>query len=585
MAKKLSGRTWGLASVLAALSLAVGVSVLVRAPPPARPSVGSRPSESATLVATVRSEPRSFNRLVARDRTSHVVSVLTQGRLIRVNFANHEVEPALAERWTVSGDGLEYRLELRRGVRFSDGAPFTSADVVFSFSALYDERVASPLAEAVKVNGVPLAIEASGDHGVVVRFPAPFGPGLRILDVVPILPRHMLEGALREGRLRNTWGPATDPADIAGLGPFVLQDYRQGEQLRFARNPYYWRRGPAGEVLPRLDRLVLTVVPDQNAEVLRLESGQADLMSAEVRPDDLAGLRRSAQAGRLVIYDLGVGLDADFLWFNLAPGFAKAHPDRGWLQQRELREAVSAAVDRRAFADTVYLGAGVPVFGPVTPGNRVWHDGSLPATPHDPTRARRLLASLGLRDGDGDGQLESRDGRPARFSLLTTKGNSLRERAAQFLQEELRKVGLGVDVVTLELPAVIDRVTRGEYDGAYFGLNASDTDPASNLDFWLSSGAFHAWNPNQRAPATDWEHQIDDLMQRQVTALSLAERRKLFSDVQRVFAEHLPTIYFVAPRVFVATSSRVGSVRPALLQPTVLWNADLLTIVEPSGTR
>jgi peptide/nickel transport system substrate-binding protein len=585
MAKKLSGRTWVLISAATAMVLALTLAALLRDPwRLGRPS-GVRSGGPLTLVATVRSEPRSFNRFVARDRTSYLVSVLTQARLVRVNLETQEAEPALAERWTLSSNGLEYHLDLRRGVRFSDGAPFTSADVVFSFTALYDERVASPLAEAVKVDGAPLTVRAEGDHSVVLRLPAPFGPGLRILDVVPILPRHRLEGTLREGRFRDAWGPATNPADIAGLGPFVLQEYRQGERMLFVRNPHYWRKGPAGEALPLLDRLVLAVVPDQNAEVLRLESGQADLMSAEVRPDDLAGLRRTTGTGRLVLHDLGVGLDADFLWFNLTSSFSRTHPERAWLQRRELREAVSAAVDRRAFADTVYLGAAVPVYGPVTPGNRAWHDRSLPATPHDPVRARQLLGSVGLRDRDGDGRLESPDGLPARFSLLTTKGNSLRERAAQFLQEELRKIGLGVDVIVLELPAVIDRIVKGSYESAYFGAQVSDTDPASTLDFWLSSGAFHAWNPNQASPATSWEREIDELMHRQITTLSPGERRRLFGEVQRIFAEHLPAIYFAAPRVYVAMSSRVGNARPALVQPTVLWNADMLTVAETAGTR
>jgi len=577
MANELSGRKLAAAALLAAAVIAVFAlwgRQRLEAPAPGQAG-DARPAE---LVATVRSEPRSFNRLVARDRTSHLVSLLTQARLVRIDLETQELEPALAERWASSADGLEYTLTLRRDVRFSDGTPMTAADVLFSAEALYDERVASPLAEPLKPGGQPLAFSAPDDHTVVVRFAVPFGPGLRILDNLPILPKHRLEAALRDGKFRDAWGVATPTTQLAGLGPFVLESYRPGERMVFTRNPQYWRTGPRGERLPLLDRLVVSIVPDQNAEILRLQSGQADLTSSEVRPDDLAAVRRAADEGRLVVSDLGVGLDPDCLWFNLRPAFATANPGRDWLQRRELRRAVSVAVDRAAFADTVFLGTAVPVGGPVTPGNRAWFDPAIALPAHDPAQARRLLGEMGLRDANGDGVLETPGGGQVRFTLLTQKGNTLRERGAVFIQEELRKVGLDVAVVTLEPPAVIDRIMKGDYDAIYFGPQITDTDPAANLDFWLSSGAFHLWNPAQDEPATTWERQIDDLMRAQLAARDPAERRRLFGDVQRIFADEAPAIYFVAPRMHVAMSPRVAGARPALLQPPILWNADQLAV-------
>jgi peptide/nickel transport system substrate-binding protein len=363
---------------------------------------------------------------------------------------------------------------------------------------------------------------------------------------------------------------------MAGLGPFVLGEYVPGERLVFARNPHYWERDERGAPLPRVDRLVLLVVPDQNAEMLRLEAGEVDLVTGEVRPDDLAAVRRLAGAGRLQLFDLGIGLDPEFLWFNLAPGAVPA--SRGWIQRRELRQAIALGVDRQAMADTVYLGAAVPAAGPVTPGNRDWHDPSLAVPPHDPARARALLGAAGLHDRNGDGMLEAPDGGPARFTLLTQKGNTLRERGAAFLQQELARLGLGVDIVTLEQPALVERLTSGRYEAIYFGTQASDTDPASNLDFWMSRGAFHFWHPEQASPATPWEARIDALMQQQIAATDPAERRRLFAEVQRIFAGELPAICFVAPRVYVATSARVTHVRPGLLQPYILWDAARLGV-------
>jgi peptide/nickel transport system substrate-binding protein len=562
--------------ILVAL-IGAGVWLVTRGPSPDRAPAG--PGGEAALTATARSEPRSFNRLVARDRTSALVASLLHARLARINLETQELEPELAASWTASDDRRVFTLRLRDGVRFSDGEPLTSDDVVFSFRALYDQKVGSPLAEPLRINGLPLGIQAPDPQTVVISFPGPYGPGLRLLHVLPILPKHRLGPALEAGTFREAWGLDTAPGELAGLGPFVLQEYVPGQRLVFARNPHYWKRDDEGRPLPLLDRLTLTIVPDQNAEMLRLEAGEADLVTAEVRPDDVPAMRKAARAGRLQLFDLGVGLDADFMWFNLTPAFVARAPGKAWLQSRELREAVSIGVDREAMAEAVFLGAGVPIYGPVTPANRAWHDPeAAPAIARDLARARALLGQAGLVDRDGDGMFEAPDGSPARFSLLTQKGNTLRERTVAVLQAQLREVGLVVDVVTLEQPAVVERLTRGDYEAIYFGAQASDTDPASTLDFWLSSGALHPWHPAQPAPATAWEGEIDDLMRRQVAASDPAERRRLFGEVQRIFAREQPAIYFVAPRVYVVANARVRHVRPALLQPAVLWNADRLDV-------
>ncbi len=579
---------WGGAAVLAAAAI-VGL-VLAR---PARMPAGApvispgipaaTPPGGGDLVATIRSEPRSFNRYTNRDFATELISLLTQARLVRVNKATQEVEPWLADRWTCAPDGLTCTLSLRRGVTFSDGVPFTSADVLFAFEAIYDEATGSPLAESVAVGGKQIQASAPDASTVVIRFPSPFGPGLRILDNLPILPRHALEPALRAGTLRKAWGVDTRPGDIVGLGPFVLRDYRPGERLVFERNPRYWRTDAAGGRLPYLDHLTLDVVPDQNAELLRLESGQADTTQSEVRPDDYAVLKRAADAGRVRLMDAGLAFDSDCLWFNLKPA-ANGDPGRPWLRSLELRRAVSLAVDRQAFVNTVFLGAAEPIWGPVSPSNRTWFPPpsalAPPVRPYDPEAARALLGRLGLRDTTGDGLLEDANGRPVRFALVTQKGNTALERGAGVIRDDLKRIGVGVDVVALEVGALVDRMLKGDYDAIYYRFLTTDTDPALNLDFWLSSGSAHVWNMEQARPATPWERELDALMIRQAAEPDLATRQRLFWQAQGILAEHLPVLYFAVPQVFVATSVRVRGATPAPGRPPLLWNADLLAVAK-----
>src|SRR5262249_57229873 len=133
----------------------------------------------------------------------------------------------------------------------------------------------------------------------------------------------------------------------------------------------------------------------------------------------------------------------------------------------------------------------VPIYGAETPANKLWYRSGQPETPHDPAAARQLLASIGLTDRNGDGMLEDASGRPARFTLLTQKGRPNLERGAAVIGEELKKVGLIVDVVALDAGAVIDQLLHAKYEALYFNADKSDLDPGTNPDFWFSFGSAH----------------------------------------------------------------------------------------------
>ena len=150
----------------------------------------------------------------------------------------------------------------------------------------------------------------------------------------------------------------------------------------------------------------------QDAEMLRVQAGTVDVMTqADVRPDDIAALRRLRDQGAIQLIDVGVGVDPNALWFNLTPGnrAVKAKP---YLERAEFRQAISYAVDRDAIVKTVYLGAAEPVYGPITPGNKTWYSPAAPTFPHDPAKAKTLLAGIGLTDRNGDGMLDDAKGKP-----------------------------------------------------------------------------------------------------------------------------------------------------------------------------
>jgi peptide/nickel transport system substrate-binding protein len=146
------------------------------------------------------------------------------------------------------------------------------------------------------------------------------------------------------------------------------------------------------------------------------------------------------------------------------------------------------------------------------------------------------------------------------------------------VQEQLRQAGITVDLTSLDTSGLVQRWSRGDYDAMYYGVQASSTDPGLGPQFWLSSGNFHFWNPRQPSPSSEWEKRIDDLFTEHVRAAKLSDRQRLIGEAERVLADELPAIYFVAPRVTLAVSGRVVNAQPAPQIPQLLWSADTLAV-------
>jgi peptide/nickel transport system substrate-binding protein len=263
----------------------------------------STPKSGGKLVATYRTEPSSFNRYVAPGDAEDVIARLIHATLVRMDRTTGKIEPRLAREWTSSPDGLTWIFKLQDGLTFSDGVPFTAADVVFSFRALYDPKVNSEIASSLQIGGKPMQVRALDAQTVSIVFPSAYAPGIALLDAMPILPEHKLKAALDAGTFRDAWSVTTPLTEIAGLGPFIIEEYAPGRRLVFARNPKFWRRDSAGRPMPYVDRLELQFVADQNTETLRLQAGEADLTTRGIRFEDLASLKDLAGRGTVALHE------------------------------------------------------------------------------------------------------------------------------------------------------------------------------------------------------------------------------------------------------------------------------------------
>jgi len=573
----LSRRTFGL------IVLASAVLAPVRAAEPTREELLVAESLPAArggrLVIALRSEPKTLNPVIATDSASRDVIGLLKGTLIRINRETQKTEPALARSWAVSADGRHYTLALRRGVRFSDGHPFDADDVVFSWQVYLDEKNHSPQRDLLLVGGKPIAVRKLDPYTVAFDLEEPYAAGERLFDGLAILPRHVLQKAVQDGKLAEAWSLVTAPAELVGLGPFRLKSYAPGERVVLERNPNYWKADRKGTRLPYVDELTFLLVPSEDAQVIRFQSGDTDLAS-RLSAENFQVLAAGEKAGRYRLQDLGPGLEYSFLFFNLGDltgkGLDAGARRQTWFKDVAFRRAVSAALDREAMARLAFGGRAAPLGSHVTPGNKLWAKASLAAKPRSLDRARQLLKDAGY-SWKSDGALADASGQAVDFTLMTNASNAARVKMASIAEDDLRELGIKVRVVTLETRAVLDQVLQTrDYDACILGFGSGDADPNVEMNIWLSSGPSHLWNPAQAAPSTPWEAAIDRLMRRQLITVRYEERRRLYDEVQQIVADNLPMIPLLAPSILVGAKQGLLNFRPAILDHYVLWNAEEL---------
>jgi peptide/nickel transport system substrate-binding protein len=540
------------------------------------------------LVMSLRGEPKTLNPVIATDARSREVIGVMQADLVHINRATQLTEPALAKSWKVSPNGLEYTLVLRQGIRFSDGQPMDADDVLFTFRVYLDEKVHAPQRDLLIVGGKPIIVRKVDAHTVVFQLAKTYGVGERLFDGLAILPRHLLEKPYEEGKLGQSGSLATAADQWAGLGPFRLKEYVAGQRLVLQRNPYYWKSDVKGTRLPYADELVFLFVPNADAQVLKFQSGETDMIS-QLSAENFSVLSRQQRGYTMT--DAGPGLEYNFLFFNLNDHGEKTTPEtqrkQKWFREVKFRQAVSSVVDREAIVRLVYQGRGSALWGLVAPGNRRWGNEKLAHPPRSLDRARTLLKEAGFSwsyGSNGESTLLDPGGEPVEFSILTSSTNADRAKMAALIQDDLKQIGTRVQVVPLESRSLLDRVTQSrDFDACIMGIASYDADPNSDISVWLSSGGLHLWNPSQAHAATPWEAEIDRLIEEQMSARTFEQRKKLYDRVQEILAENQPMIFLASPDILAGAKNSIGNFHPTVLEPYVLWNVEQLYTKNGSG--
>jgi peptide/nickel transport system substrate-binding protein len=498
----------------------------------------------------IRQEPKTYNPLEVAEDASETIRYLTGGVLIRVNRLTQQPQAEIARSWKLSPDGKRITFTLRPGLKFSDGTPFSADDVVYTMQQLLDPNLHSPTGDAFRSGEGKLVAKALDANTVQVDFPAPVAGLVKQFDQVAVM------------------SAKSPKKEFAVLGPFYVEDRKAGAYVQLRRNPNYWKRPE-----PSIDSVRLDIQANRETEVLRFRRGEIHLINS-LSAELFEKMSAEPNAG---VRDIGISTDTEQMWFNQAPSAPIPAYKKAWFASGNFRRAVSAAINRADLARVVYRGHASPAIGAVSPANRFWFNAKLKPYPFDKNAALKSLASDGFKlEGD---TLKDRSGNIVEFSIITGAGNRERERMAAMIQQDLKLIGMKVNVLTLEFGSVIERITSSfNYEAAMLGLLNVDLDPNAQMNVWLSSAENHQWNPSQKTPATAWEAEIDRLMKQQASSMDDKKRKLAWDRVQEIVMREMPFLYLVNKNAFVAVSPKVKNVKPSVFRPQTYWNVEELAL-------
>jgi peptide/nickel transport system substrate-binding protein len=544
------------------------------------------------LVLSSLSDPKTFNDAL-RQEVSEVLPLTLEG-LITENGETGEIEPALAESWMVSEDGMTITYTLKDNLKWSDGQPLTVDDVVFTYNDIYlNKAIPASARDILRVGkeGLLPTVRKLDERRVEFSIPEPFAPFLRVTGL-NIFPKHALQQAVAtkdaqgKSNFLSVWGVNTRPlSKIVVCGPYMLEDYRVGERVTLRRNPYYWRKSPQGEAQPRIEKVSVQVVESTDTDLLQFRNGGIDV--TDVTVDYFALLKREEKQRGFQLYNGGPSLSTLYLSFNLNKGQNKAgkpfvDPIKSqWFNTVEFRQAIAHVINRRAMLNNTYQGLGDlqhSMIGVQSP-YYLSPQAGLKTYDYSLEKAKALLRKAGFTYNTNNELLDAQ-GHRVRFTLNTNAGNKIREALGAQIKQDLAALGIQVDFNPLAFNALIERIMNSrQWDSILLGFAGGGVEPNSSFNIWATDGALHSFNlgsnpgepPIPGREVADWERRISDLYIQGAQELDEAKRKAIYGEAQQLVQEYVPFIYLITPLSFVAVHDRVQNVKYSALGGA-LWN-------------
>jgi peptide/nickel transport system substrate-binding protein len=542
---------------MAAVAAAIGSGCHVNRPP-------NDHAVTQTLYESMGSDPRTFNPILLTDAASgQAVGDLFEG-LVRINPVTTLPEPGLAESWELSDGDKTITFHLRHDVKWSDGVPFTSRDVVFTMRVIYDPKIPNSAEFSMTVDGQPINVEAPDDYKVVMRLPRPFAPLFYSVGF-GVIPEHVLEAAYAAGNFNHTWGIDTPPDKLISLGAYQMDRYVAAQQIAFRRYPSYWMHDERGGQLPRLHGQVLLIVPDQNPQYLRFKAGLTDVYSP--RAEEVNGLRDDAARLNITVKKVGIDTGSLFFAFNRNPRHyvqnGVTDPRYKWFTDINFMRAMAHAVDKRGIINLCFRGLAVPAVSDTSPENKIFYNPNLKDYDYDLALSAKILDEAGykmIRPGvRGDPY-----GHPLVFNLTTSTGNNVSDEMCAIFKQDLAGLGITANYRPLEFVTLVKSLDSSfDWDCMLIGFTGG-LEPNDGANFLQSSGNLHLWNPMEQKPATPWEAEIDRLLNEGTTVMDPGQRAPYYWRIQQILHDELPIIQTVRRIDYIAYRNTLENYDPTV---------------------
>jgi peptide/nickel transport system substrate-binding protein len=486
----------------------------------------AKPAFGDTFIEASIGEPSNLLPVLSSDSASSAINGLVYNGLVRYD-KNLVLEGELAESWEISPDNLTITFHLRPGVKWHDGQPLTSADVLFTYQLYIDPKTPTAYAEAYKQVA---RAEAPDPLTFRVSYDKPYAPALESWGM-QVLPKHLLAG------VEITKSPLS--RQPVGSGPYRFIDWTAGEKLVLEANPDYF------EGRPYIKRVVYRVIPDTSTQFLELQSGSLDFMG-------LTPIQYQTQTGtpaftrRFNKYRY-LTFSYTYLGYNLR---------RPMFQDKRVRQALSYAINKQEIVEGVLLGLGQPATGPDKPDSWVYNP-NVRRYDYNPDQAKALLAEAGWSDSNGDGILD-KDGVPFAFTIVTNQGNDLRSKSGEIIQRRLREVGIDVKLRVIEWASFLKEfINPGNFDATILGWSTG-AEP-DQYDIWHSSKT----GPRELNFIAFKHAEVDRLLEQGRRTFDQAERKRIYDRFQEILAEEQPYTFLYVGEALPAVAKRFHGIDPS----------------------
>lgn len=522
--------------------------------------------------STIGEGPKTFNPFNTKDNISSQMSEIMYDGLVTTNPVTGETIPKLAKSFNVNG--REYVVNLRQGLKWSDGKPITADDVVFTWqNIIFDGFGNTSTRDSVMIDGKLPTVEKIDNYTIKFVTPEPFAPFLRMLSS-PIAPKHIFQPAVNRGReyFDGFLSTNTNPKEFVTSGAFRLKEYVPAQRVVFERNPNYYEINKDGKKLPYLDKLVYLIVGDINNQVLKFEGGELDEIS--LQGANVARFKEMEKHSNFTVFNIGPDTGTMYLSMNMnnrkdEKGKYYVEPKKQiWFQDKNFRQAVDYAIDRKNMVFNIANGLGYPLFTPETL-NSIFLNKNLKPYDKNTEKSKELLKKSGFT-WDKAGHLIDRFGNHVEFDLYTNAGNTEREAIGVMVKQDLEDLGMKVNFKPIEFNSLVNKLMASlDWDMVIMGFTGSPLEPNGGKNVWLSDGTLHIFNQrlekDANSPRYAFEKRIDYLYTQGALATKFEDRKKYYDEYQAIVYDEKPLIYIYSPIRIVALRNKFKNIYPTSL--------------------